>query len=686
MLKNIRIGVFLYKRISLFIFPESAHCTWKDSLTGYLVKQRSKYKIILLRVNLITMLFIFIPFQYIFSQESESSKALKYFEKAKTDFQLSKWEDCENELAKAIKADSTLADAHILLGDVMLETGKPSEAVKQYSMALNYHPDREEVVYNLLANTLFTLERYSEACENYEKLLAFPDLRPDLRSTIENKLSISRFRKDLVEKPVTFNPVNLGKGVNTAADEYINTLSADGSGLFFTRRTENAGNYLKEFNEDFYYAAIHGDSSETAVKLDYPPGKENDAGALCISPDGRLLFFTACFRRDSYGSCDLFYSEKKGDTWSEVKNMGAHINSDLWDAQPSISPDGKTLYFASNRNGSIGSSDIWKTERMPDGGWSKPENLGTPVNTAEAEMAPFIHFDNTTLYFSSYGHPGLGGADLYRTENKNGKWSQPENLGYPINSSADELILVVDPEGKQGFISNNRLEGEGGYDIFKFDLYDAIRPIPVSYLKGKVFDKVNGNPLEARFELIDIVQDSVIIEALSDKQNGEFLVCLPGERNYALNVSCEGYLFYSENFPLSEIKSRWDPEVKNIPLELIAVGNTMVLRNIFYETDQYQLKAISFAELDKLVSFLVNNPQLRIEIGGHTDSEGTEEYNIDLSMKRAEAVYEYLLDHGITAGRLSYKGYGESRPVSSNVSEEGRALNRRTEIRIIGTG
>jgi outer membrane protein OmpA-like peptidoglycan-associated protein len=218
-----------------------------------------------------------------------------------------------------------------------------------------------------------------------------------------------------------------------------------------------------------------------------------------------------------------------------------------------------------------------------------------------------------------------------------------------------------------------------------FDLYAAIRPTPVSYLKGKVFDQVSGLPLEAKFELIDIVQDSTIIEARSDKQNGEFLVCLPGERNYALHVSCDGYLFYSEHFPLSEIKSRWDPLVKDIPLEPIAIGNTMVLRNIFYETDQYVLKAISYAELDKLVSFIVNNPGLRIEIGGHTDNEGTEEYNVDLSMKRARAVYDYLLDHGITAGRLSYKGYGESSPVSSNESEEGRALNRRTEIRIIGT-
>jgi len=650
------------------------------------MKKRSQHKINLFSLVVLVMIFfVIIPFQDVIGQEGESKKAWKSFEKAKTDFQSGNWEDCETELYKAIKADSTLAEAYILLGDVLLETARPAEAVNQYSKALNFNPEREEVVCDLLANTLFTLERYAEACDNYEKLLGYPDLRPELKSTIEKKLSISRIRKNLIENPVSYNPANLGTGINTAADEYINALSADGSGLFFTRRKKNNASYLKEFSEDFYYAVFSGDTAEVAVQLNYPPGKENDAGALCISPDGRLLFFTACFRPDSYGSCDLYYSEKTGDTWSKAKNMGAHINSDLWDAQPSISPNGNTLYFASNRKGSLGSSDIWKTERTPDGGWGIPANLGIPVNTKDAEMAPFIHYDNTTLYFSSYGHPGLGGADLYRSVSKNGAWTQPENLGFPINSSADELIVVVNPEGNRGFISCNNLEGKGGYDIFMFDLNEAIRPTPVSYMKGKVYDQVNGQPLEARFELIDIVRDSTIIEARSDKQNGEFLVCLPGERNYALNVSCDGYLFYSEHFPMSEIKSRWDPLVKDIPLEPIAVGHTMVLRNIFYETDQYQLKAISYAELDKLVSFLINNPGVRIEIGGHTDDEGTEEYNFDLSMKRARAVYGYLLEHGIDAGRLSYKGYGESSPVSSNGSDDGRALNRRTEIGIIGT-
>jgi hypothetical protein len=638
---------------------------------------QSKYPIIII--------ILLLPTLSVFGQEEGSKKAAKSFENAKYYYDLSRWEDCKNALTKAIDSDSTFAEAYILFGDVFLETGKPAEAVDQYRKALKFNPDGEEVIYNLLGNTLLDLGRYDEAIVDYEKLLTYSDLRTELRNAIEKKLRIAHVRKNLNENPVSFNPVNLGTGINSVADEYINALAADGSGLFFTRRTKNITNPEKQYNEDFYFAGFEGDSTERAKRLNYPQGIENDAGALCISADGRLLFFTACFRPDSYGGCDLYYSVKRGDSWSKVKNLGPLINSGSWDSQPSISPDGKTLYFASKRNGGFGSSDIWKSEKLQGGEWGKPVNLGPVINTADAEMAPFIHYDNSTLYFSSNGHPGMGGADLFRSVYKNGVWVQPENLGFPINSSADELVVVVNPEGNLGFISSNNLKGEGGYDIFKFELYDAIRPTPVSYLKGRVYDQVTGKPLEARFELIDINLDSTIIEANSDGQNGEFLVCLPYNRNYALNVSLEGYLFYSENFPFSEMKSRWNPMLKDIPLEPIAVGKSIILRNIFYETGQYELKSTSDAELRKLVGFLVNNPDLRIEIEGHTDDEGTELYNRDLSMKRAQAVYRYLIEHGIAAARLSYKGYGESLPVSTNETDEGRALNRRTEIKIMET-
>ncbi|MFO7615558.1 MAG: OmpA family protein [Bacteroidales bacterium] len=542
------------------------------------------------------------------AQPTESTRALRIFQKGIEAFQEGRWDNCEKEMLKAIAVDSAFADAHIMLGDVYLETRRPERAVESYRRALRFNPDRAFIVNNLLANTLYDLERYPEACAAYEAVLNDPEAPAGLKDILEQKYFICKKRRSLIENPVNFVPVNLGAGVNSIADEYVNAISTEGDVLYFTRKEKTPEDQLKGFYETFYKSKWTGSEWGLAEKLGYPPGTEQDAGALCISPDGLTIYFTACFRPDSYGSCDLYYSDKQGDEWSEPRNMGADINSDHWDAQPSISPDGNTLYFASNRKGGVGSADIWKTERTADGGWGKPVNLGRPVNTAEVEMAPFIHYDNTTLYFSSAGHPGLGGQDLFLTRRSGDQWSKPQNLGYPLNSSADELIIIINSTGTKGYISIDDEEGEGGFDIYAFDLYPEIMPLTISDLKAP--DMPAAAP--------------------------------------------------------------------------VAVGSKIVLRNILYETDKYKLLPESFAELDILVQFLEENPGVRIEIGGHTDDEGTAEYNLDLSGKRAGTVYDYLISKGISEERLTYKGFGESQPVSPNDTPEGRALNRRTEIRIIG--
>lgn len=618
----------------------------------------------------------------LFGQKT-SSKATKYFEKALSYYENNDWNACEIELNKTILADSTFSDAWLMKGDIYRERGQTPEAVVFYKKALLCNPEKPDVIFNLLANTLFSDENYSGACVYYSKLLEMQDISKEMRVAAESKLRLAEVRMKLMEHPVSFDPVSLGPVVNTLADEYVNAFATDGSGVYFTRRIKNTGQEAREFVEDFYFASYSGDSILFSSFIDYPPGKKNDAGAVCISADGRLIFFTSCFRNDSYGSCDLYYAEKQGDTWSTAMNMGATVNSESWDAQPSVSPDGKTLYFASNRRGGIGGSDIWMTERGTDGSWKKPVNLGLPVNTQGSEMAPFIHFDNKSLYFSSGGHPGMGGTDLFKSVRNEKSWKEPVNLGYPLNSSSDELIIIVNPEGDKGFISSNSLEGAGGYDIYRFALTEALRPVPVSYLKGKVFDLATHLPLKAEFELIDIKNDIVVISSFSDAVNGEFLVCLPCDRNYALNVSCPGYLFYSEHFPFSGQSTAIDPLIKDIPLEPIREGNRTVLRNVFFQTDKYQLEPESFPELDKLFDFLKDNPGIRVEIGGHTDDQGTTEYNLELSRKRAQSVYEYLLNKGSNGSKITFKGFGETQPVSSNETEEGRALNRRTEITIL---
>lgn len=616
-------------------------------------------------------------------QKIDPKKAEKLFEKARYAFDAGDYKAALKDLGQALEEDSTYSDAYILTGDILVETGDPEGAVENYRNALKFDPASPSIVWNLLGNSLFSLERYREACPCFDSVLSYPEIRPDLRQTIESRLSLCLFRRELMENRVEFSPVNLGNGINTPDDEYINGISADGQMLYFTRKEPTNEIKGKEFIENFFFSTWRDGRWDSAVLLGYPEGTENDAGALCISPDGRLVIFTSCFRKDGFGSCDLYYSEKIEDRWTTPRNMGVHINSDLWDAQPSLSSDGRTLFFASNRKGGYGSSDIWASTRMPGGGWGKPFNLGAVINTREADMAPFIHYDNQTLYFSSKGHPGQGGVDLFLSERKDGRWQAPQNLGYPINTKDDELLVIVNPDGETGFISSNSLEGEGGYDIFSFKLHSGIIPVPVTYMKGVVYDSDDRQPLEARFELIDLTIDSAVITSNSNPVNGEFLVCLPVGRNYALNVSCPGYLFHSENFPLQELKVKTDPFVKDIPMKKVAPGNIMVLNNIFFRTDHYTLEPESYPELDKLAGFLAENPGLHVEISGHTDNVGSDDYNLQLSGKRAGSVYDYLVGKGIDVGRMAYKGYGESLPVASNDDEAGRAKNRRTEMKIL---
>jgi outer membrane protein OmpA-like peptidoglycan-associated protein len=613
-------------------------------------------------------------------------KAAKNFEKAAAAFDAGDYDQCEKELLRALDEAPDFVEPYILMGDLKLETGQAEKAVDWYRKALQLNPKKAYVIQNILGNTLFDLQRYPEAVQSYSLLLEDPTAPSDLKSLIRSKAGLAGARAELIANPVPFEPENLGPMVNSPFDEYINSIRADEKGIFFTRREKAPAGSLREFTETLYEASRNHDGWDTARVLDYPPGTSGDAGAICVSPDGTMVFFTACFRRDSQGSCDLYYAKKTDGSWSQAVNMGVRVNSDHWDAQPSISPDGKTLYFASNRKGGYGSADIWKSELTEAGTWGAAVNLGPVINTAIADMAPFIHFDNTTLYFASAGHPGLGGTDLFKSRRSGNAWRTPENLGYPVNGPGDELAVVVEPAGEKGYLSIDRDDTHGGFDIYSFRLGNESRPIPVSYLQGRVFDRKTGKPLQARIDLTDIQIDSLILSTISDPGNGSYLACLPAFRDYALNVAAPGYLFHSAHLPLASLATRSNPETRDIYLDPIETGNTLTLRNIFFETGRYDLVSTSFPELDKLSGFLTDNPGLRIQVVGHTDNQGSEEDNLVLSRNRAEAVVAYLAQKGIPRERMDHEGYGESRPVASNEDENGRAQNRRTEIRLLGTG
>lgn len=408
-------------------------------------------------------------------------------------------------------------------------------------------------------------------------------------------------------------------------------------------------------------------------------------GAANLSPDGRYLFFAATTKiNEREGSMDIYYSERKGNTWSEPHPLPSPVNTAAFESQPSFSSDGKTLYFTSTRGGGKGGNDIWRTTYNPDGTWTAPENL-SDINTIGNEISPFIHPDNQTLYFASDGRYGVGGHDFYYSRiDANGDFSAPKNLGYPINTPYDERSLLISADGSRGYFASKNIEGGmGEFDLYYFDLYEEAQPVYTTYLKGHIYDDKTKLPLNASFELIDVETGQLIISSFSDEKTGDFLVPIPENRRYALNVSKEGYLFHTESFDM-KLEDKKQPYLIDIGLKQIEIGSIIVLHNIFFDTDKYDLKPESYAELKKLIDLLNKNPKMTIEISGHTDNQGGKSHNQTLSENRARAVYDYLITNGILKARLTYKGYGDTQPIADNTTEEGRAKNRRTEFKVTG--
>jgi outer membrane protein OmpA-like peptidoglycan-associated protein/tetratricopeptide (TPR) repeat protein len=627
-----------------------------------------------------------------FSQKSQQSgtsnkKAGKYFDSAMEAYMKRDNERAMQEVSKAIAEDSVFCEALVLKGDLLSDGKHAAEAIDMYKKVMRINSVFSINLLFITGGLELYLGRYADAKADYSKYLEGKNIPDVKRRKSIAQLASAEFGMAAVSHPVPFNPVNLGDSINTRFDEYINAITADEESLYFTRKVPRSEKNpaLQGYEEDFYISTAHDSIWSKARNLGPPVNTPGNEGALNISPDGKYLFFAGCDRPDGFGSCDIYWAKRSGNSWLEPENLGEVVNSPSWDSQPSFSSDGKTLYFASKRSGGKGSSDIWKTELRSDGSWSEPVNLGDSINTPYEEMSPFIHPDGQTLYFASRGHPGMGGYDLFYSRKKeDGSWSKAKNLGYPINTQADEMVVIVNAKGDKAFISSDKLGGKGREDIYSFPLYPEARPVPSTYFKGIVFDNETGNKLQANFELTNLGDAKTVAKSFSDPVTGEFLLVLPSDKDYALNVSRDGYLFYSDNFSLKGIHTFDQPFIKNIALKPLKVGEVLVLRNIFFDTDKYILKPESVTELQKLLALMMKNPSIRVELGGHTDNMGTPAHNIELSRNRAKAVYEYLVENGIAKGRMSYEGFGLTRPVDSNDTELGRANNRRTECKIIG--
>jgi outer membrane protein OmpA-like peptidoglycan-associated protein len=365
--------------------------------------------------------------------------------------------------------------------------------------------------------------------------------------------------------------------------------------------------------------------------------------------------------------------------------MGEPVNTGAWESQPALSADGETLYFVSSRKGGKGNMDIWKAEKtaITSNGLPVFGNVAnvSELNTIGNDLSPFLHADGRTLFFASDGLPGLGGRDIYRTRMKNGSWSAPVNLGYPINTNLNEDGLTVEISGERAWFASVR-DPRMGRDIYYFTLADSLQPDPVSYLKGVITDATTGKRLTADITLTDLKTKKIVRRIYPEENEGEFLVCLPSGINYGLSINRKGYLFASENVSLAEVYSRQRPRDVAIRLQPVAPGAYTTLKNIFFETNSWQLLEESRNQLDEMSQFMKQNPGVVMEVVGHTDNVGTAAYNLELSGKRAEAVVQELKKRGIEPWRIGSKGVGFTVPVGDNSTEEGRRSNRRTEFLI----
>ena len=645
---------------------------------------------------------------------SSSKKAIKLLEEAMEAPRLNKDQyGRENYklgleiIQKSIEKDPNFWEAYLLAGEFAEMSNQLPLAIDFYQKAIRVNPNHSPTgnTYFFLSNLQFATGDYAGCIKTALEFLMYKSANPANISTARKLIESSNFALQAISHPSNFKPLNMGPAINTKDPEYFPTITVDGKTILFTRLIDDnkvVGPYKKQ--EDFYVSHLVNNAWVKAEPMPTHINTVNNEGAPTISADGRSLIFVACpdasgveygEGRNGKGSCDLFITKKLGNRWGNVSNLPGGINSNLWETQPSLSSDGKTIYFIRSMRGQNGqkNSDIYTAVLLENGSWGQPTRLPANVNTAYEEESVLIHPDGKTLYFASRGHIGMGGLDLYMTRlQDNGSWSDPINLGYPINTKNDENSLMVSPDGEIGFFASDREGGFGDLDIYYFEMPASMKPIKTLYFEGLVTDAITKKPIPGKFQLIDIKTGKEVVRSEADAVNGEFTVSLPVGKEYGVNVSYPGYNFYSQNFNM-EVKE--NQEAMHLDINMVPIGSDLpiVLANVFFDLNKSNLRPESFIELNKLRDLLIKNPTLNIEIGGHTDTRGDATENQLLSEGRANSVKNYLIEQGIDGAKLTAKGYGESQPKINDeeiaklktaaAQEKAHQQNRRTEYKFI---
>ncbi|MEN8121269.1 MAG: OmpA family protein [Bacteroidota bacterium] len=636
----------------------------------------------------------------------KNAEALGWYNEAITKPEY-KQKEAQNLLEKAILAEPDFPDAYYKLAEIYYQQAiKIPYDTNHIKRVESYYTTAEQYFLKVIElcpsfnyySAYYYLGDFYYSTKDFEKsgfyLHTFLDYNEESKVFVDKAHKMIRnvdYYLDLINNPVPFDPSPLFD-VCTANDEYLPLISPDEELLIFSRRILLFPNTAHEKSEEKLELSVRlwEDSSGFVFSKGNPMREPfNDGrnqGGATITIDNNHIFITICeyerANHTSYKNCDIFTSDRVDGKWMPLKRMNSRINSPgTFEGMPSITADGKILFFASVREGGYGGLDIYKSEKEENGNWGKAQNLGPVINTEGDEKTPFIHSDSQTLYFSTNGIFGLGGYDIFYSQYRGqGQWSESKNMGFPINTGNDEVGLIVSANGKKIFFSSRTLNEDKNWDIYSAGLYEKARPQKVLFVKGKLYDEKGDKVTKARVELKSI-QTEELTEGMVDEHSGNYAVAVPVKKGeeFIMTAKKKGYFFNSVH--IDPQKKKFDPPTTvDFKIEKMEKGKPVILNNVNFATGSHELNIVSKAELNRLVEFLKENNDLKIYLYGHTDNMGSTDYNVQLSLRRTKSVKKYLRSKGINPGRVSYKGFGEKRPIASNKTSYGRSLNRRVEF------
>lgn len=614
------------------------------------------------------------------------SKAIKLFEKGEELTLSRRYTEAIESYQSAIEREGSFLEAYVKMSQLYITLGDLENAERvalagEKRLAGKNAKPENTAEYGWLFSNLYlkqgkfeaAYKRFSESDalfdESFKNSVYYRDMRAQmdfLATQIGNSMSIE---KEKLPDPL-----------NSFRLQYFPVLTADGEQILFTKR-DGTGNFDKE---DIFVAYSDGNDNWTnPVSIASTINSQYNEGTCSVTADGNILIYTSCDAPDSEGSCDLYVAYKVNGNWQRPKNMGKSVNSRSWDSQPSLSADGRILFFSSNRKGGFGGNDIWYSVRMKDGSWAEAKNLGNTVNTAKDEISPFMFFNNEILFFASNGHQGFGGMDIFLSRVKEGDFQAPENLGLPINDQLDQVALFITAQKDYAYFTE--LTEDGGENdhslLYRFRFPEEIYlGENLTVTEGQVFNSRTGVPIDATLSLVSLTNDSTLYQFKADGKTGDFTMLYPDRAFSGLYVEKKGFLPKIFNVERDKLQN-----VKDLKIDLtpVASGEQFVFENVFFDFDKYELKEESMSSLKRLLKFLEENPNVNIEIQGHTDNVGQKEYNKVLSLNRAKSVQNYLVDKGMHPARVMVIGKGDSEPMVKNDSPENQALNRRITIKIL---